>query len=98
MRVHECCPTCICGKRAPVQGDRCGIPQGHPGHGPGTISWAEHELAWSSYAARHGRDQSAARIAERGGFGYQELQTHLGRDPQTWVPAGTVAETERNAR
>ena len=88
------CPSCICGKRARVQGDR-DIPKGHPGHGYGTIAWSEHELAWSAYAARYGRDQSAERIDERGGFGYRELIDHLGREPTTWVPAGAVAKRER---
>lgn len=85
-RVHECCPTCICGRRAPVQGSDGAIPRGQPGHGPGTIAWTEHELAWSAYAQKYGRDQSAEVIAQRGGFGYRELQIFLGRDPETWAP------------
>ena len=96
-REHENCPSCICGRRASVQANRR-IPVGHPGHGPGTIAWAEHELAWSAYAARYGRDQSAERIHERGGFCYLELEQWLGRKPETWVPAGAVAERERYRR
>ena len=59
--------------RAPVQSPR------------GTIAWAEHVEAWEQYAKRY-RGQSAERIAERGGFGYHELVTFLGRDPETFVP------------
>lgn len=73
------CATCICGRRAPVQADReCGRL--------GTIAWAEHLLAWSAYAARYGRDQSAERIAERAGFSYGELVALLGHEPTTWEP------------
>lgn len=93
-RVHGNCPSCICGKRAVVQGEgkrRNGLK----GEGPGTISWAEHELAWSAYASKYGRDQSAQRINERGGFGYCELTKLLGHEPETWVPSGAVAERER---
>lgn len=96
-REHGNCSTCVCGKRARVQGDRS-IPVGQPGHGPGTIAWTEHELAWSAYAARYGRDQSAERMNERGGFGYLELERYLGRAPETWSPAGVVAERERYGR
>jgi hypothetical protein len=86
------CATCICGKRAPVQASR-GIADGLPGHGPGSVDWAEHELAWSTYAAKNGLEQSAQRIADRGGFGYGELvDYHLAHAPLTWVPAGAVTE------
>ena len=70
-------------KRAPVQGDRL-IPKGQPGHDAGSISWAEHMLAWQDYARRYGQGQSAERLAERGGFGYAELCSHLRRAPATW--------------
>lgn len=56
--------------------------------GPGTISWTEHEEAWGDYARQYGTQQSAERMAERGGFGYGELLTHLGHEPKTWRPAG----------
>lgn len=74
------CPTCICGRRAPVQADR------EHRRGPGSIAWAEHLLAWSAYAAKHGAGQSADRIAERSGFGFGELIMFLGREPETWRP------------
>jgi hypothetical protein len=55
-----------------------------PVQGPsGTISWAEHVEAWTDYA-KHYKGQSAERIAERGGFGYNELVTHLGHAPVTF--------------
>lgn len=55
-------------------------------HGPGTISWAEHLQAWNGYAARYSGDQSAERIAERGGFDWLELKEYLGHEPATWEP------------
>lgn len=68
-------------KRAPVQGTwgRGGwvIP-------PGTIAWDEHVTAWVAYRERYGASQSAERIAERGGFGMEELRMFLGRDPTTF--------------
>jgi hypothetical protein len=54
--------------------------------GPGTISWEEHLLAWSAYAAHGHGSQSAERVAERGGFGYGELVLLLKREPSTWQP------------
>lgn len=92
------CPTCVCGKRAPVQADMGHHIPDHPDirrtypnrkpMGPGTISWTEHEEAWGDYARQYGTQQSAERMAERGGFGYGELLTHLGHEPKTWRPAG----------
>ena len=74
------CATCTCGRRAPVQPVR----RHNEEHGPGTISWAEHEQAWSVYSGRYGGGQSAERIAERGGFSYSELMSFLGHEPTTW--------------
>jgi hypothetical protein len=74
------CPTCICGKRAPVQ--RSDLH----GKGPGSVEWSEHLLAWSGYDAKWHSGQSAERIAERGGFSYGELLDYLGREPATWEP------------
>ena len=51
---------------APVQPE-----QGFPF--PTRIPWAVHERAWSQYAAAGHGDQSARRLAERGGFGVREL-------------------------
>lgn len=62
-------------RRAPVNGP--------PG---GTIAWPEHLRAWIAYARTYGTDQSAERIAERGGFGVSELVTQLGHMPRTWEP------------
>lgn len=50
----------------------------------GTISWAEHVEAWRAYAKKYRNDQSAERLAERGGFGYLELTELLGHEPKTW--------------
>jgi len=49
----------------------------------GSIDVAEHEEAWAAYA-RHHSGQSALTIAERGGFGMEELIQQLGRLPVTW--------------
>ena len=70
-------------KRAPVQGDYNRATRRY--EGAGSIAWAEHVEAWEDYARRYGRDQSAERIAERGGFGYAELVDHLKRAPATWT-------------
>lgn len=47
--------------KAPVQGYSAGIP------------WSLHLRAWDAYAKLYGRQQSAERLAERGGFGTTEL-------------------------
>lgn len=77
--------------RAPVQGDMAvSLPVDHPARkfnakSAGWIDWSEHVLAWEGYAKKYGRYyQSAERVVERGGFGYEELQEFLGRDPKTW--------------
>ncbi len=49
-------------RRAPVQGY----------HGE-AIPWRVHRLAWEAYAKKYGKQQSAERIAERGGFGCEEM-------------------------
>lgn len=78
--MHENCPTCICGKRAPVQASR------DLKRGDGTIAWEEHLLAWNAYDAEYRCGQTATRLAERGGFSYGELVHFLGREPTTWEP------------
>lgn len=78
------CPSCTCGKRAPVQGEP--FEHGKRPRGPGTVTWAEHMEAYSGYSARYGTSQSAQRLAERGGFGYSELTELLGHEPITWLP------------
>lgn len=75
-RYEPHCPTCVCGRRAPVQRSR---EHDKPA---GTIAWWEHEKAWEVYGSRY--SQSAERIAERGGFGYGELLEFLGHAPTTW--------------
>ena len=79
------CATCICGRRAPVQGTSY-ANKGNVRKGPGTIAWSEHLLAWSDYALRYGTGQSAERMAERGGFDWLDLCDHLGHEPTTWEP------------
>jgi hypothetical protein len=72
-------------KRAPVQGERR-IAVGRSGRVPGTVSWQEHLEAYEDYARLYGRDQSAERLADRGGFSYFELVQHLHRFPDSWRP------------
>lgn len=62
------------------------IADGELGLTDGTISWDEHERAWAEYAKRYGREQSAERINQRGGFCYAELCELLGCPPATWIP------------
>jgi len=79
-------------QRAPVQGvGNYHLWVGHPAREPdarpaGTIAWGEHLQAWEAYAKRFGRDQSADRVAERGGFCYREVTEFLGHAPRTWRP------------
>ncbi len=78
--------------RAPVQGDD--TFELHKDHSarkidakpPGWIDWAEHVDAWVEYAKQHGTQQSAERMAQRGGFGYWKLTQYLVRKPKTWRP------------
>lgn len=74
------CVSCVCGDRAPVQAERS-VRGNKP---EGTITWTEYEEAYTVYAGKFGRNQSAERLAERGGFGYWELTTFLGHEPTTW--------------
>lgn len=82
------CPTCICGRRAPVQGCEKSDFDGTSvdAHDPGTISFEEHCLAWSGYAAKYGKGQSAETMSARGGFSFWELTNFLGHEPKTWSP------------
>jgi len=63
-------------RRAPVQADRQ--------RPAGSITWAEHLAVYEAYARKYGRSQSAERIAERGGFGYDEAAL-IGVQLKTWV-------------
>lgn len=77
-------------RRVYVQGHgRHYLRKDHPGRTadarpPGTITWSEHVKAWEAYARQYGKQQSAERMAKRGGFDYGELVDLLGRDPETW--------------
>lgn len=62
---HEGCPTCICGRRAPVQGEY----RPHE-RAAGTVAWVEHEEAYTAYAlaaaallSAGGRDREGARVS-----------------------------------
>jgi hypothetical protein len=73
-------------RRAPVQGDGWDRAKHCPGRPPGTVAWAEHLEAFEPYRKKYGNDQSAERIAERGGFSFWELTNQLGHEPRTWEP------------
>ncbi len=62
------------------------IARGDKGFVPGTVAWSEHVEAWNEYAYYGHGDQSAERLAERGGFSYGELRDLLGHEPRTWRP------------
>lgn len=48
--------------------------RGYPGAAaPLSISWSVAEKAYGAYASRYGRGQSLERLAERGGFGVEEM-------------------------
>ena len=51
--------------------DRRAMVQGY-----GLIPWSLHERAWEKYNQRH-RGQSAEKIAERGGFGIEEMDEYF---------------------
>lgn len=44
---------------------------------PRAIPWSVAELAYGAYSSRYGTDQSLERIAERGGFGPDEMDEFL---------------------
>lgn len=100
-REHDC-PTCICGRRAPVQGEHYAIQRDDPRHkmiarrGPGTIAWQEHLLAWSGYAARYGTSQSAEEIAGRRPVAYGRILSpgrHEQPVPSPWCLHSHVAKS-----
>ncbi len=85
MSQEKHCKTCICGRRAPVQGHTHDPSGKRAPRVDGSITWEEHDRAWAAYAKLYGQSQSAERIAERGGFGWYELVKLLGHEPETWV-------------
>lgn len=68
----------------PMQGDR--------GSPAGTIPWWLAEIAHASYSAMYGRGQSLERLAERHGFGWQELGALL-----DGIPGGGARAPSKNA-
>jgi len=78
-------------RRAPVQRD---WSRGTIQTVPGTITWEEHEEAWTEYNRRFQQNalrgsrgnQDSEQIARRGGFSYRELTMFLGHEPLTWEP------------
>ncbi len=66
-----------CTLRVPVQGND------EWGKEYGSVAWWEHVKAWEK---GYGFDQTALRIAQRGGFSYAEIVYSLGHEPTTWEP------------
>lgn len=51
-----------------------------PVQGAAHIPWSVHVRAWNAYAAKYSKDQSAERIAERGGFDVADYIPRLGAE------------------
>jgi hypothetical protein len=53
--------------------------------GPVSVPWPVADRAWAAYSARYGRDQSVERLAQRGGFGWGEMDLYFpgGARPRT---------------
>ena len=67
-------PTAGC-RRFPIQGSW--TSRRRPGWKPsGTVPWSVAEIAYAAYAARYGRGQSIETMAERGGFGHEEMDLY----------------------
>jgi hypothetical protein len=86
-------------RRTNMQGDgahwnRFQVEDGRA-HLPGTVTWSEHLEIWQLYAAKFGTDQSAERMAERGGFAFLEATELLGHAPRSWTPHGHQSATEK---
>jgi hypothetical protein len=47
----------------------------HAPPGPTSIPWSVAEKAYGAYAREYGKGQSLERLAERGGFGWCEMDT-----------------------
>lgn len=85
-------------KLFPIQADHggYGIPDKPKSH----IPWWLAEVAYEFYASRYGTQQSIERLAERGGFGRDELLELLRRGnfngkydlPAPTPPTATAAE------
>lgn len=56
----------------PIQADHASLDP-YIKHPVSTIPWWLAEIAYEFYAERYGRQQSLERLAERGGFGREEL-------------------------
>ncbi len=70
---------------APMQGTNMLRPHQEGYRDPGMVEWAEHVEIWNAYAKQYGTEQSAVRMAERGGFGFDEAAKLTGTPPKTWL-------------
>jgi len=78
-------------ERASVQGDgsywlQAGDVRRAKANSPGTIAWEEHLEVYAVYSKKYGTQQSAERLAARGGFGKLEAESLLGHPLRTWEP------------
>lgn len=71
--------------KARVQGEGRRLGRASQDIPDGYIDWDEHHEAWAIYSRRWS-GQTSEEIEARGGFGFNELKTLLGRPPRTWVP------------
>lgn len=72
-------------KPFPIQGGYYRNSDGTPSrpitrYDPCTIPWWLAEIAYEYYSKRYGKDQSLQRLAQRGGFGREELVMLLRRE------------------
>lgn len=57
----------------PIQGDRVMTDRGMVGVPGAMIPWGVAEVVYRGYSHRYGTSQSLERLAERGGFGWDEV-------------------------
>jgi len=60
-----------------------------PHHPACTIPWWLAEIAYTEYSRRYGTSQSLERLAERGGFGREELLSLIRREDPFGPPINT---------
>lgn len=69
------CETCVGMVRRRIRFFPLQVTRGSSG--PLAIPWAIADEAWKAYHQRWRNDQSVESIAERGGFGWSEMDTLL---------------------
>lgn len=67
-----------CGQQSPCTLWFCGKQGKHQDYG--TVPWEIAEKAYEDYSAQYGNRQTLGRLAQRGGFGYEEMDEHFGSE------------------